>query len=37
MTLPEIRERLFALAEQHNLPELRTLAEHTRRRSSALR
>lgn len=32
MTLPEIRERMIQLAALHNLPELRTLAEHTRRR-----
>lgn len=33
MTIPEIRERLKALADEHNIPELRDLAEETRRRS----
>jgi hypothetical protein len=32
MKLPEIRARLEELADEHNLPELRTLASETRRR-----
>lgn len=31
-TIPEIRDRLFALAEEHGIPELASLAEETRRR-----
>lgn len=31
-TIPEIRERLLELAEEHDLPELADLAEETRRR-----
>lgn len=32
MTIPEIRERMKALADEHGIPELRDLAEETRRR-----
>ena len=31
-TIPQIRERLFQLADEHNIPELAELAEQTRRR-----
>ena len=33
MRIPEIRDRLHALADDHNIPELHHLAEETRRRS----
>ena len=33
MTIPEIRDRLVALADEHGIAELRDLAEQTRRRS----
>lgn len=33
MRIPEIRDRMHALADEHGLPELHDLAEHTRRRS----
>jgi hypothetical protein len=31
VTIPEIRQRLYELAEEHNLPELADLANQTRR------
>lgn len=33
MRIPEIRDRLHELADEHGLPELHHLAEETRRRS----
>lgn len=33
MTIPEIRDRLHALADEHGIAELHDLAEETRRRS----
>lgn len=32
MKLPEVRSRLEQLADEHGIPELRTLAAHTKRR-----